>query len=250
MYEKNLKHYETLEHDYLELKHHNEYYTRQIAHVNQLEKELIDKQLQYEQLEKENFDLKKQIKQLNGYILNEEENNRKLKNDYFLLKQRYNEEQFDELTKKLNDACDLTRQIQIKLKKKQDETEYLKKTITQNEIFIEKLKNDLKQEIHLREELQDKFLIDTSQEINENEEKRFENIQITFLSISVCVFFSFRKNDEVTEIQQRLVRNDIRARISDKILSFIFFDIKKINVSTVKFPYCEYHRGYLKVFIR
>jgi len=173
MYEKNLKHYETLEHDYLELKHHNECYIRQVAHVNQLEKELIDKQIHSEQLEKDNFDLNKQIKQLNEYILNEEENIRQFKNEYFLLKQRYNEEQFDELTKKLNDACDLTRQIQIKLKKKQDETENLKKTISQNEIFIEKLKNDLKQEIHFREELQEKFLTDSSLEINENEDKRF-----------------------------------------------------------------------------
>jgi transketolase len=174
MYEKNLKHYETLEHDYLELKHKNECYIRQIAHGNQLEKEAIDKQLQYEQLEKENFDLKKQIKQLNEYILNDEENNRQLKTDYFLLKQRYNEEEFAELTKKLNDACDLTRQIQIKLKKKQDETENLKKTISQNELFIEKLKNDLKQETHLREELQQKMFTEISQDICENEEKRFE----------------------------------------------------------------------------
>lgn len=187
MYEKNLKHYETLEHDYLELKHHNECYSRQIAHVNQLEKNLIDKQLQAEQLEKENFDLKKQIKQLNDYILNEEENNRQIKNEYFLLKQRYNEEQLDELTKKLNDACDLTRQIQIKLKKKQEETEHLKRTISQNENFIEKLKIDLKQEINFREELQEKFLTESSLEFNEDEEKRFEknSIQIFIFFISI-----------------------------------------------------------------
>jgi hypothetical protein len=174
MYEKNVKHYESLEHDYLELKHRNECYIRQIAHVNELEKELIDKQLQYEQLEKENVDIKKQLKQLNEYMLNEENTSRQLKNDYFLLKQRYNEEQFDELTKKLNDACDLTRQIQIKLKKKQDETENLKKNITQKEFAIEKLKNDLKQEFHLREDLQQRLFLDSSQETSEHDEKRFE----------------------------------------------------------------------------
>ena len=174
MYQKNLKHYENLEHEYLELKHNNECNIRQIAHVNELEKELIDKQLQYERLEKENFDIQKQMKQVNEYLLNEEENNRQLKNDYFLLKQRFNEEQYDELTKKLNDACNLTKQIQIKLKKKQDETENLKKTISKNELFIEKLKNDLKQEIHLREELQQKFLNDTSEDISDHEEQRYE----------------------------------------------------------------------------
>ncbi len=192
MYEKNLKHYDTLEHDYLELKHHNECYLRQIAHVNQLEKELIDKQLHIEQIEKDNFDLNKQIKQLNDYIMNAEETNRQLKNEYCLLKQRYNEEQFEELTKKLNDARDLIRQIQIKLKKKQDETEHLKKTITQNENFIEKLKNDLKQEVHLREELQEKFFTNISQ-------------------------------DEVHEIQQRLAH----AMKSDQIQTSIHRSLKE-----------------------
>jgi len=174
MYENNLKHYESLEHDYLELKHNNECYIRQIAHVNQLEKDLIDKQIQYEQCEKEIFDLKKQIQQLNEFILKEEENNREIKNEYLLLKQRYNEEQFDELTKKLNDACDLTRQIQIKLKKKQDETDNLKRIISQKDIFIEKIKNDLKQEMQLREELQEKFFSDNSQETSQQEEKKLE----------------------------------------------------------------------------
>ncbi|CAF0838079.1 unnamed protein product [Rotaria sordida] len=204
MYEKHLKHYETLEHNYLELKHNNEYYSRQIAHVNQLEKEFIDKQLQYEQLEKENLDLKKQIKQLNECLLNEEENNRQIKNDYFLLKQRHNEEQYNELTKKLNDACDLTRHIQIKLKKKQDETDHLKKTLTNNEYFIEKLKNDLKQEIHLREELQQKFFnIDISQETSDNEEKK--------------------KNNEIADIQQRL---DLALK-SDKVHTSIQRSLKE-----------------------
>ncbi|CAF4033760.1 unnamed protein product [Adineta steineri] len=203
MYEKNLKHYETLEHDYLELKHNNECYSRQIAHVHNLEKELIDKQLQYEQLEKENFDFKKQVKQLNEYRLNEEENIRQLKTDYLLLKQRYNEEQFDELTKKLNDACDLTRQIQIKLKKKQDETENLKKTITQNELYIEKLKNDIKHEMNLREELQEKLLNDITVEINENEEKR--------------------KTEQVAEMQQRLEL----ALKSDKVHTSIQRSLKE-----------------------
>ena len=190
MYGNNLKHYETLEHDYLELKHNNECYIRQVAHVNELEKDLIDKQIQYEQSEKEVYDLKKQIKQLNEYVLTEEENNREIKNEYFLLKQRYNEEQFDELTKKLNDACDLTRQVQIRLKKKQDETDNLKKIISQKDIFIEKIKNDLKQEIQLREELQEKFLSDNSQETSQQEEKQL-------------------MNNEVAEIQQRLVREEI-----------------------------------------
>lgn len=172
MYEKNSKHYETLEHDYLELKHHNECYSRQVAHVHELENELIHRQLQYEQLEKDNFDLSKQLKQLNEYIATEEINNRQLKNDYFLLKQRYNDDQWDELTKKLNDACDLTRQIQMKLKKKQDESEQLKKTVGQHESVIEKLKNDLKHEVFLREELQQKFFHDTSQETSESEGKK------------------------------------------------------------------------------
>ncbi|UJR26609.1 hypothetical protein I4U23_007928 [Adineta vaga] len=193
MYEKNLKHYETLEHDYLELKHTNECHLRQIAHVKTLEKELIDRQLQNEQIEKENFDLKKQIQLLNDYRLNEEENTRKLQNDYMLLKQRYNEEEYKELTKKLNDACDLTRQIQIKLKKKHDESEHLKKTILQNEISIEKLKNDLKQEVQLREELQEKLFHEISQEINENDEQR--------------------KHEQVAEMQQRL---DLALK-SDKV---------------------------------
>ena len=172
MYEKNLKHYETLEHDYLELKHRNECYSRQIAHVNDLENQLIGKQLECEQLEKENLDLNKQLKQLNEYIANEEVNSRQLKNDYFILKQRYNDEQWNELTKKLNDACDLTRQIQIKLKKKQDETDHLKKTIVQHETNIEKLKMNLKSECQLREELQQRFLQDSSIEISETEEKK------------------------------------------------------------------------------
>ncbi|CAF2969885.1 unnamed protein product [Rotaria sp. Silwood2] len=203
MYEKNLKHYEKLEHNYLELKHNNECYSRQIAHVNQLEKEFIDKQLQYEQLEKENFDLKKQIKQLNECLLNEEENNRQLKNDYFLLKQRYNEEQYDELTKKLNDACDLTRQIQIKLKKKQDETDNLKKNLQHNEYLIEKLKNDLKQETHLREELQQKIFNDNSQNISDSEENR--------------------KYHEIADIQQRL---DLALQ-SDKVDTSIQRSLKE-----------------------
>ena len=187
MHEKNAKHYETLEHDYLELKHSNECYIRQLAHVNGLEKDLIDKQIQHEQLEKENFDLKRKTQQLNEYVSNEEENTRQLKNDYLLLKQRYNEEQFDELTKKLNDACDLTRQIQIKLKKKQDETDNLRKVIVQKESFIEKIRNDLKQEIHLREELQEKFFLDNSQETNENEEKKSEKKKFIFISILMCL---------------------------------------------------------------
>ena len=170
MNEKNLKHYENLEHDYLELKHRNECMTRQIAHVQQLEKELIDKQLQSERSTKENLDLKKQIQQLNDYISVEENNSRQLKNDYFLLKQRYSDEQWNELTKKLNDACDLTRQIQLKLKKKQDESDQLKKTIEQHETTIEKLR----QEVRLREEFQEKFFLDTSQETSENEEKKIE----------------------------------------------------------------------------
>ena len=174
MYEKNLKHYESLEHDYLELKHHNECYSRQVAHVHELEKELIDRQLRSEQLNKENHDLQKQLTQLNEYISAEEKNSRQLKNDYFLLKQRYNDEQWNELTKKLNDACDLTRQIQIKLKKKQDESEHLKKTIGQQESTIDKLKHDLQQECYLREELQQKFFQDTSQETSESDEKKNE----------------------------------------------------------------------------
>ncbi|CAF0765219.1 unnamed protein product [Adineta ricciae] len=193
MYEKNLKHYETLEHDYLELKHTNECYLRQIEHVKTVEKELIDKQLQNEQMERETIDLRKQMKLLNEYRLNEEENTRKLQNEYMLLKQRYNEEEYAELTKKLTDACDLTRQIQIKLKKKQDETENLKKTIAQNEISIEKLKNDVKQEVQLREELQAKLFSEISQEIIDNDEKR--------------------KNEQVAEMQQRL---DLALK-SDKI---------------------------------
>lgn len=168
IYEKNLKHYESLEQDHLELKHQNECISRQIAHVEQLEKELIDKQLEIEQLNKEKQDLNKQLKQLNDYISNEENNSRQLKNDYFLLKQRYNDEQWNELTKKLNDACDLTRQIQIKLKKKQDETELLKKTVEQQQATIERLKS----EIQIREEYQQKLFLDTSPEINENEEKK------------------------------------------------------------------------------
>ena len=147
-------------------------------------KELIDKQLQNEQMERENIDLRKQMKLLNEYRLNEEENTRKLQNEYMLLKQRYNEEEYAELTKKLTDACDLTRQIQIKLKKKQDETENLKKTIAQNEISIEKLKNDVKQEVQLREELQVKLFNEISQEIIDNDEKRLvmKVISIAFLN--------------------------------------------------------------------
>lgn len=203
MYEKTMKHYETLEHDYLELKHHNECQLRQIAHVNQLEQELIDKRLQIEQNEKEIMDLKKQIQQLTNELTNEEGKLRQINIDYNLLKQRYNEEQFDELTKKLNDACDLTRQIQMKLKKKQDEGEFLKKTINQNEQLIEKLRQDLKQEMNLREELQEKFLSELSQEFNDHEEKRI--------------------NEEVAEMRQRL---DLALK-SDKIHTSIQRSLKE-----------------------
>jgi len=203
MYEKTMKHYEALEHNYLELKHHNECQLRQIAHVNQLEQELIDKRLEIEQNRKEIDDFKKQIQQLANDLANEEQNHRQIKIDYNLLKQRYNEEQFDELTKKLNDACDLTRQIQLKLKKKQDESEYLKKTVNQNEQLIDKLREDLKQEMNLREELQEKFLSELSQEFNDNEEKR--------------------KNEEVAEMRQRL---DLAMK-SDRIHTSIQRSLKE-----------------------
>ncbi|CAF3286345.1 unnamed protein product [Rotaria socialis] len=207
MYEKNLKHYETLEHNYLELKHNNECYSRQIAHVNQLEKEFIDKNLQYEQLEKENIDLKKQIKQLNECLLNEEETNRQLKNDYLLIKQRYNEEQFEQLTKKLNDACDLTRQIQIKLKRKQDETDHLKKTLSNNETMIEKLRNDLRQEAQLREELQQRCHTDTSQEINDSEEKK-KNYEMADMQLRLDLAL---KSDKVHASIQRSLKETIET---------------------------------------
>lgn len=172
IFEKTIKHYENLEHEYLELKHRNECYVRQIGHVHELENQLIVKQVECEKFEKENEDLKKQLKQLNEYISNEELNSRQLKNDYFLLKQRYNDEQWNELTKKLNEASDMTRQIQIKLKKKQDESDILKKTIVQYESTIEQLRNDLKVERQLREEFQEKYLQESSAEISDFLEKK------------------------------------------------------------------------------
>lgn len=185
MYEKNLKHYEKLEEELLELKHRNECYSRQIAHVQELEKHLIEKQLECEQIEKEREDLRKQLKQLNDYIAHEEANSRQLKNDYFLLKQRYSDEQWNELTKKLTEATDLTRQIQLKLKKKQEESENLKKNLSQHQSTIEKLENELKIERQLREEFQEKYLQESST-IDFNETNR--------------------KDNEIAEMQQRLVR--------------------------------------------
>ena len=105
IYEKNLQHYQSLEHDYLELKHQNQFYQVQIE---QFEKQYLEQQLQWEEMEKSNQDLKQQI-----------------------LHQDEQYQQLNELTRQLHDASDFTRTIELKLKKKQDESDLLKQTIAQ-----------------------------------------------------------------------------------------------------------------------
>jgi DNA gyrase/topoisomerase IV subunit A len=211
MYENNLKHYETLQNDYLELKHRNECYSRQIAHVHQLETELIGKQLENEQLDKDRNDLQKQLKQLNDYIANEEKTSRQLKNDYFLLKQRYNDEQWNELTMKLNDATMMTRQMQITLKTTNDDNERLKAILEQNEITIMKLSRDYKLECQVREEWQSKCLhhLSTRQETNDNDEQRFDIVTV-FLDCYLdksnsSIDYLSRKQQQTMNTEQRLV---------------------------------------------
>lgn len=105
IYEKNLQHYQTLEHDCLELKHQNQFYQ---AQIQQFEQQYLEQNIQWETMEKSNQELKQEI-----------------------LRQNEQYEQLNQLTQKLHDASDLTRTIEMKLKKKQDESDRLKQTIVQ-----------------------------------------------------------------------------------------------------------------------
>lgn len=108
IYEKNLQHYQTIEHECLELKHQNQFYQ---AQINQLEKQYLDRQIHVDRLEKDN-------------------------------------EHLQQLMKKHHDVSDLTRTIEMKLKKKQDESDQLKQTIAQLKQEKSVSQDQLEQSIH------------------------------------------------------------------------------------------------------